>query len=219
MQLANAASTRELARLAVFPLHDAILIPRGHLPLHIFEPRYRQMTADCLADNSPMAIAQPTRDEFSHRDRPPLRPIAGLGRIVVHEALPEGRSLIVLQGIQRVRIATELDSALPYRLVKAVPIEDVPSDPGQVADATRILREMINSLARQVPDGHLLIDACQSVSQPADLADMIGAGLIRETEDRLDFLQQRDVVSRVERAIDAVATLLGGLQSQANQAN
>jgi Lon protease-like protein len=137
----------------------------------------------------------------------------------VHEALPEGRSLIVLQGIQRVRIATELDSALPYRLVKAVPIEDVPSDPGQVADATRILREMINSLARQVPDGHLLIDACQSVSQPADLADMIGAGLIRETEDRLDFLQQRDVVSRVERAIDAVATLLGGLQSQANQAN
>jgi Lon protease-like protein len=104
-----------LLRVPVFPLAGALLFPRAQLPLHIFEPRYREMVRDALAAHLPIAMVQP-RDE---RDPPGLFPIGCLGNIVEYEELDDGRFNIVLEGIGRFRIAHEAQVETPYRQVDA----------------------------------------------------------------------------------------------------
>lgn len=77
--------------LPIFPLEDLILFPGTFLPLHIFEPRYRLMLNYCLENDSEIAISS------IHRDGS-IQPVFGWGKIVEHEALPDGRSNIVIHG-------------------------------------------------------------------------------------------------------------------------
>lgn len=102
-------------RLSIFPLAGALLFPRMHLPLHIFEPRYRAMIADALARDRRIGMIQPrTGDE-----PPPLFDVGCVGRIAEVEALPDGRFDIVLEGLARFHIVRELDVATPFRQVEA----------------------------------------------------------------------------------------------------
>ncbi len=102
-------------RVPIFALTGAILFPRAHLPLHIFEPRYRAMTRDALAGDKIIAMIQP-RDE---REPPALHQVGCLGRIVASEELPDGRFNIVLEGIGRFRVTREVDAGTAYRQVDA----------------------------------------------------------------------------------------------------
>ena len=104
-----------MTRLSVFPLAGALLFPRMHLPLHIFEPRYRAMISDALARDRRIGMIQP-RDE---RDPPALFAIGCVGRIADVEALDDGRFDIVLEGLARFRVVQELDVATPFRQVEA----------------------------------------------------------------------------------------------------
>lgn len=104
-----------LLRIPVFPLAGALLFPRAQLPLHIFEPRYRAMVRDAMAGDRLIGMVQP-RDE---RTQPALFGIGCIGRIVACEELDDGRFNIVLEGIERFRIAREEDVMTPYRQVDA----------------------------------------------------------------------------------------------------
>jgi uncharacterized protein len=104
-----------LLRIPVFPLAGALLFPRTHLPLHIFESRYRQMVADALAGEKLIGMVQP-RDQ---KDPPSLYEIGGLGRIVAADELDGGRFNIALEGLGRFRVARELEVETPYRQVEA----------------------------------------------------------------------------------------------------
>jgi Lon protease-like protein len=105
-----------VARLSIFPLPGALLFPRAHLPLHIFEPRYRALVSDAMARDRRIGMVQP-------RDAEPLRPalfdIGCVGHIVDIEALEDGRFNLVLKGLTRFRIARELDVSTPFRQVEA----------------------------------------------------------------------------------------------------
>jgi Lon protease-like protein len=102
-------------RIPVFPLAGALLLPRTQLPLHIFEPRYRAMVRDALAGDRLIGMVQP-RDS----DEPPgLFAIGCLGRIEAMEEMEDGRFNIVLEGLSRFRIAGEIVTETPYRLVEA----------------------------------------------------------------------------------------------------
>jgi uncharacterized protein len=104
-----------LLRVPVFPLAGALLFPRGQLPLHIFEPRYRAMVRDALASDRLIAMVQP-RDG----DEPPgLFEIGCLGRIGACDELDDGRFNIVLEGLSRFRIAREARVDTPYRQIDA----------------------------------------------------------------------------------------------------
>ena len=103
------------ARLPVFPLAGAILFPRGQLPLHIFEPRYRAMIRDALAGDRLIGMVQP-RDS---KDPPSLFETGCIGHIEAAEELEDGRFNIVLEGLSRFRIARELPVDTPYRQVEA----------------------------------------------------------------------------------------------------
>ena len=106
-----------IARL--FPLPNVVLFPHMVLPLHIFEPRYRQMTGDALAGDQliAMTLLQPGW-ESDYEGRPALHPIACLGRILDHQRLPDGRFNLHLRGLGRIRIVEEIDSDRLYRSAK-----------------------------------------------------------------------------------------------------
>jgi Lon protease-like protein len=102
-------------RITIFPLTGAILYPGLHLPLHIFEPRYRAMVSDALARDRRIGMIQPQRDF----EGAPLFEIGCLGRIGDVQALPDGRFNIVLEGEARFRLLRELDVTTPFRQVEA----------------------------------------------------------------------------------------------------
>lgn len=101
-------------RVPVFPLAGALLFPRGHLPLHIFEPRYREMVKDAMAGDRLIAMVQP-RDGA---EPPALFDVGCLGHISECEALEDGRYNIVLEGLGRFRIAREAKAETLYRQVE-----------------------------------------------------------------------------------------------------
>lgn len=107
-----AESTR---RITIFPLTGAILYPGLHLPLHIFEPRYRAMISDALARDRRIGMIQPQR-AF---EGAPLFQVGCLGRIDEVEALDDGRFNIVLEGEARFRLLRELDVTTPFRQIEA----------------------------------------------------------------------------------------------------
>jgi Lon protease-like protein len=104
-----------ITRLSVFPLPGAVLFPRMHLPLHIFEPRYKAMVQHALASDQRIGMIQPR----STGERPLLYDIGCVGKIGHVEALEDGRYKIVLEGLSRFRVLRELEVATPFRQVEA----------------------------------------------------------------------------------------------------
>lgn len=106
---------RVSTRLSVFPLAGALLFPRMHLPLHIFEPRYRAMLSDALARDRRIGMIQPRAKAAP----PPLFDMGCVGKIIDVEALDDGRFNIVLEGLARFRVVRELEVTTPFRQVEA----------------------------------------------------------------------------------------------------
>ena len=102
--------------IPVFPLPGAILLPRGQLPLNIFEPRYLNMVDDAMAGDRVIGMVQPGA---GLRRLPTLSPVGCAGRITSFNETSDGRYLITLTGCARFRIATELPVRTPYRQVRA----------------------------------------------------------------------------------------------------
>jgi Lon protease-like protein len=107
------------SRLSIFPLAGALLFPRSHLPLHIFEPRYRALVTDALARDRRIAMIQPRDVTGSPGGLPPLFDVGCVGRIAQVEALEDGRFDIVLEGLTRFRVLSEIDASTPFRQIEA----------------------------------------------------------------------------------------------------
>ena len=110
--------------LPLFPLPSVVLFPNVFLPLHIFEPRYREMVADALESDRMigMVLLRPGW-ERDYEGRPPVYPVGCSGVISHVERLPDGRYNMVLRGLERFRIIEE-DHALSYRRAAVEPVRD-----------------------------------------------------------------------------------------------
>lgn len=108
-----------MTRLSVFPLPGALLFPDMHLPLHIFEPRYRAMVSDAMARDRRIGMIQPRPCAEADLDHPPLFDMGCVGRIAEVEALDDGRYNLILQGVALFRVARELEVTTPFRQVEA----------------------------------------------------------------------------------------------------
>src|SRR3546814_15565628 len=106
-------------RLSVFPLPGALLFPGAHLPLHIFEPRYKAMVSDAMARDRRIGMIQPRPGTLRRDGEPALFDLGCVWRIAEIEALDEGRYNLVLRGVSRFRIARELQVTTPLRQVEA----------------------------------------------------------------------------------------------------
>ena len=103
--------------IPVFPLPGAVLLPRGHLPLNIFEPRYLAMIEDCLKTPERLIGMIQPRDELP--GEPKLQLIGCAGRLVSFSETEDGRYLITLAGGSRFRVLREVEGFAPYRRVVA----------------------------------------------------------------------------------------------------
>jgi len=207
-----------LRRVPIFPLPSTVLIPGGHLPLHVFEPRYRAMVRDCLAGDRLMAVGLLAGEEED--PRPPIHPVSGLGLISAHAELPDGRFFILLEGLIRARIVKELRTSEPYRQVRVVPIpDDDPHDGAALALSGQILQRLVLDLARHLPEdtGQPLVKACLRERNPGRLADVIGAAVLVDHEQRQRFLEESDPERRLDlmtMAVSAVLTRIGDVRGE-----
>jgi Lon protease-like protein len=102
--------------IPLFPIDGALLLPRGQLPLNVFEPRYLNMIDDVMAGDRIIGIIQTFGGS---RARPRLAPVGCSGRVTSYAETSDGRYLITLTGVVRFRTGDELPSRAPYRQVRA----------------------------------------------------------------------------------------------------
>jgi uncharacterized protein len=105
------------SEFAVFPLPGALLLPRGRLPLNIFEHRYLALVEEALANGRMFAMIQPDASLPETPNGPALYRIGCLGRLSSFSETDDGRLLITLTGLARFSIASEIDMRRGYRRV------------------------------------------------------------------------------------------------------
>lgn len=101
--------------IPVFPLEGALLLPRGELPLNIFESRYLQMVDDALRTHRLIGMVQPDGTADDEVERPGLYGCGCVGRVTAFGESGDGRYLVTLTGVARYRIVEELNVDTPYR--------------------------------------------------------------------------------------------------------
>lgn len=148
----------------MFPLPNLFLFPGTFMPLHIFEPRYRQMVEDCLDGPGRIVVASVLEEaKDSLNGSPPVYEVGGLGEIARHERLDDGRFMIWLAGLARVQIVGEEHSERLYRKVLVRPLCDQPITAAaeaelrpRVAEAVLARTPEILNVPPEVPMGHLV---------------------------------------------------------------
>ena len=128
-------------RVPLFPLPGAILFPRAQLPLHIFEPRYREMVRDAIDGPGRIAMIQP--QAIDDDNKAPLYAVGCVGEIISVEELDDGRFNIVLLGSNRFRMIQEVDSDSLYRSaeVDVAAFDDEEPDPLSIAQRAEVEQE------------------------------------------------------------------------------
>jgi Lon protease-like protein len=139
-------TVRTAQRLSIFPLAGALLFPRGQLPLHIFEPRYRALVTDALARDRRIAMIQPR----NNAQPPALFDIGCIGHIREVERLGDGRFNLVLEGISRFRLVRELDVTTPFRQVEGEIADFADAEPCDALPS--VVRAEIEREARRFAD-------------------------------------------------------------------
>ncbi|MEO6580120.1 MAG: LON peptidase substrate-binding domain-containing protein [Sphingomicrobium sp.] len=164
--------SKKPTRVPLFPLSGAILFPRSHLPLHIFEERYRAMVEDAMAGTGRIAMIQPSDED----EKPGLYQVGCVGELVGVEELDDGRYNIMLLGSQRFRLVGEAESGTPYRQadVDLDAFDDDDPEPLssiQRADVEREARRFGDSLSLAVDwdavgrlDDEMLVNAIAQVA-------------------------------------------------------
>jgi Lon protease-like protein len=165
-------------RVPLFPLPGAILFPRSQLPLHIFEPRYREMVRDAIDGAGRIAMVQPQR--FDDDNQAPLFTVGCVGDVVSVEELDDGRFNIVLLGTNRFRLIEESETDAAYRSadVDIDAFEDSEPEPLaliQRAEVEREARKLGDALGLAVDwaavarlDDEMLVNAIAQVA-PFDI--------------------------------------------------
>ena len=208
--------------LPIFPLTGALLLPGGRLPLHIFEPRYRNMAEDSLAGAGVLGMIQPFakapvvatggEEPGGPEHQPDLYSVGCAGRIEQWQRLPDGRFLILLEGLARFRVARELDLHRGYRRVVAdyeefeVDTSDREADleTGSLLEALQAFSEsqglglelerltelpgltLLNSIAMGLPfppaEKQALLEADDLEARQSMLLTLLGMGLERQQD-------------------------------------
>lgn len=183
-------------RISLFPLPGALLFPEGHLPLHIFEPRYRALVSDALARDRLIGMVQPCEDSA----KPKLYEIGCLGRIVECEALEDGRYNIILKGLARFHILKELDVTTPFRQVEA---EVEAEQNGEQEPLPAVMRAALEQEARRFADHLGYIVDWTAVARLDDMALVNGIAQVApfDVASKQSLLEADTLIDRAERTI------------------
>lgn len=184
------------ARISLFPLAGALLLPGMQLPLHIFEARYRALIRDAMARDRRIGMIQPRGSGAN----PPLFDVGCVGHIGTFEALEDGRFNIVLNGLARFRVLRELEVTTAFRQVEAEVEEQGMRDDDILA---AIERAALEQEARRFAEAQGYIVDWSAVSRLDDAALVNGIAQIAPFDPAAkQILLEADTLSeRAERTI------------------
>jgi Lon protease-like protein len=221
----KAAGERELldlvagaaSRVKLFPLPEATLFPNQGLPLHVFEPRYRQLMRDALEADRVVGIPQ-LRPGFTPEDyaaSPALYPLLGVGVITQHQDLPDGRYNVIIRGVARARLLTELPALTSYRIARVELLAEEPG--GDRQDLGAPLAACLLEIGRRLsPETAAALGRLAALHDPGRLADLTAAALL-SPEYHQRVLGELNVARRIRFVTDRVAELLLSTKSDPGQ--
>jgi Lon protease-like protein len=186
--------------IPLFPLNACVLLPHTTTPLHIFELRYRRMTAHALDSNGLIATATFHGDawRYNYEGNPPIRPCVCVGYVIRHERLPDGRYNILLQGLTRAKIVEEID---PCAFRRAV-LEPLETDSAMEIDLEscrdRIEELLTDPLLRQWSQVQAVSNWINSEMPTVALLDQMVSALCRCTDERYTMLAEPCPCQRAE---------------------
>jgi uncharacterized protein len=192
----------------LFPLPNLVLFPHVAQPLHIFEPRYRQLMADSLADDRLIgtALLRPGWEQEYH-NRPPIHDMVCVGRICREESLPDGRFNFLLQGVCRARIVEEVDADKIYRVAR---VEPSPDEPVASPSAEESLRDRLGKgvmpfFSSHPPAMDQLRGLIASPLALGSLCDIFCFALPLDTDAKQRLLDECDVERRIRLLLGFLA--------------
>lgn len=199
--------------IPLFPLPETVLLPHAVQPLHIFEPRYREMVEHSLDGSGQIAMACFESENLSEYPdtSPPIRPAVCVGNIVQHKSLGDGRHDILLHGVCRALIKEliEPDVDHSYRMALLAPLEPAGESPPDLVDVRGELLELLSNprlkrmrAAKDVSEWFRRDD----VSTPA-LLELIGSVLLHDCELKYQLLSEPSVTRRADLIRDELRHL------------
>lgn len=196
--------------IPLFPLPGTVFIPHTLLPLHVFEPRYRDLVDDAIKGSGYIAVPRLKPGwERNYEGAPPVFTTAGFGKVVRYDPLPDGRANIVILGLGRIRIRHELKPDTLYRVAEGSLMSDHFPEAGEGAVEASVAR--LRMMLAQIMAGRpglmerlepLLNKEMASVPMVNGLAHL----LLPDVDARQRFLELDEVEDRLE----IVETMLAG---------
>lgn len=215
----------DLAALPVFPLPNVVLFPGALLPLHIFEPRYRELVREVLARRKLMGVVRLKPGfEAGYDGRPAVFDVCGVGSIIESVEHSDGRFDINLRGLARARIAEELPPVRSFREMRVELLEDGFSDAAVTSAWQRKLTSLWSTLAPHLPESVRDLRALTRGAEGAGAyADRLAAALVGDPDGSQRLLAEVDpaerlrlITEKLQQIHDSVAPANPGRRSDLN---
>ena len=198
----------------IFAIPDAVFFPGTRISLHVFEPRYREMTRRALETDRLIAVGLLKPGwEKDYEGNPPIHAVCTLGQIIMEEALPDGRWNIVLEGLARFQPA-QLVQEIPYRIAKGRLLHDVvdPLSASDIASKALHLTAVLSRLGEEDFEFAAMTSRLSAAGlPPGRLADVVAAALKVEISLKQALLEVVDVGKRLTTLLAAVTRRLEDL--------
>ena len=189
--------------LPIFPLPTVVLFPNVFLPLHIFEPRYRQMIADALKGDRiiGMVLLKPGYED-DYEDRPPIYGIGCSGLITHVEQMDDGRYNLVLRGLEKFIVSGEEDPAegTPYRRALVTTVDE--TVPRSERDALKSERHKLEALLTPLFDGALAENRLPQSMPDEDLINALAQYMEFEPLEKLALLERQGPLERCRSMVE-----------------
>ena len=193
----------------VFPLPNLVMFPHVMQAMHIFEPRYRALFEEAIADDRLITLGLLAPGwEADYEGRPALRSTACLCRIATHQRTPEGTYNVLLLGVRRVRLAHELPPDKPFRLVESTIMDDtVPSDASDNAMAA-LQQQLLTAFKQAMPKIPASYDQLDQLLGNqitlGMLTDIVAYTIELDLDIKLRLLAECDVLQRTQILLEAI---------------
>lgn len=186
--------------IPIFPLPNVVLFPNVFLPLHIFEPRYREMVAEALDGDRliGMVLLRPGW-ESDYEGHPPVYPVGCGGVITHHERLPDGRYNIVLRGLEKIRITGE-QPGRSYRVATIEPLHEPLTEAER--SEVRAARRRLETLLVPQPGGRGADNTLPPAMNDEDLVNTLAQYMALEPLEKQALLERDGLLARCRSLIE-----------------
>ena len=202
----------------MFPLRNAVLLPRAVQPLHVFEERYRLMTRDALEGSRLIALAllKPGHEKRYHTLDVPIHDVVCVGNILREECLPDGRYNFLLRGVTRARVIEENHDLL-YRRATLEAISITQLDPSEECRIRARLKAMLElpPITQLAACGDWLALTSSATTTLSDLVDYLASIVLQSCEEKQLFLSEPKLCVRADILVDVLKGTAAALMNHA----